>query len=102
MSFRRTKTQIYIDILRSVQRAGGRLKKTHIVYKANLTHSRLDEYLSFLLMQGFLEEERGSNQIFYAITERGIQFLGKVNKLREISEDIGEIIIIRPSRFPHY
>ncbi len=89
MISRRSKTQIYIDILRSVQRANGKLKKTHIVYKANLTHSRLEDYLDFLLSNEFLKEERSGNQIFYTITERGMSFLGKVNKLREISEAFG-------------
>jgi len=89
MNTRRTKTQIYVDILRSVQRSRGRLKKTHIVYKANLTHSRLEEYLDFLLSKEFLVEEKNNKQIFYAITEKGSRFLGEINKLKEISEAFG-------------
>ncbi len=89
MNSRRTKTQIYIDILRSIQRANGRLKKTHIVYKANLTHSRLEGYLDFLLSKEFLEEEINGNHTFYKITEKGLRFLGEVNKLKEISEAFG-------------
>jgi len=89
MNYRRTKTQIYIDILRSVQRANGRLKKTHIVYKANLTHSRLQPYLDFLLSKGFLAEEKKGNQTFFIITERGVKFLGEVYKLKEISDAFG-------------
>jgi predicted transcriptional regulator len=89
MNSRRTKVQIYLDILRSIQRANGKLKKTHIVYKANLTHSRLENYLDFLLSKGFLVEIKGENQIIYTITEKGRRFLGEVNKLNEISDAFG-------------
>ncbi|NIO44289.1 MAG: hypothetical protein GTN36_01920, partial [Candidatus Aenigmarchaeota archaeon] len=34
MNSRRTKMQIYIDILRAIRKNNGKLKKTHIVYKA--------------------------------------------------------------------
>lgn len=86
---RRTKMQIYIDILRTIQKAKGKLKKTHIVYKANLTHSRLDEYLDLLLSNAFLEEERIGNQIFYTLTEKGTRFLGGINKLKGIADAFG-------------
>ncbi len=89
MNSRRTKTQIYIDILRSIQRNHGKLKKTHIVYKANLTHTRLDEYLDFLLSKEFVVENRINNQIFYIMTPKGEVFLNQINKLKEISEAFG-------------
>jgi len=78
-----------IDILRSVQRANGKLKKTHIVYKANLTHSRLEGYLDFLLSKNFLIEKENKNHNFFEITEKGIRFLGEVNKLKQISDAFG-------------
>jgi predicted transcriptional regulator len=89
MSSRRTKVQIFIDILRSLQRSRGRLKKTHIVYKANLTHSRLEEYLEFLLAKKFVVEKSKGKHTFYEITEKGVEFLGEVNKLKEISDAFG-------------
>ena len=89
MNLRRTKTQIYLDILRSVERSRGKLKKTHIVYKANLTHSRLESYLDFLLSKGFLIEVENGGHVFYKITEEGLKFLSEVNKLKEISDAFG-------------
>jgi len=86
---RRTKTQIYLDILRSVQESKGRLKKTHIVYKANLTHLRLRRYLDFLLSKEFLAEERNGNQVFFIITDKGLRFLREVDKLEQISDAFG-------------
>jgi len=89
MNARRTRTQIFIDILRSIQNSNGRMRKTHIVYKANLTNSRVESYLDFLLSKEMLREESVNNQKFYTITERGLQFLSEVHKLREISDAFG-------------
>ncbi|VVB59641.1 Winged helix-turn-helix [uncultured archaeon] len=89
MNSRRTKVQIYLDILRAVRRANGRLRKTHIVYKANLTHTRVQPYLDFLLSKGFLIEEKNSSQTFYVITEKGLDFLAEAGKLKEISDAFG-------------
>jgi predicted transcriptional regulator len=89
MISRRTKVQIYLDILRSVKRAGGGLKKTHIVYKANLTHTRVQQYLDFLIEKEFLEEENKDGHIYYKITRKGLDFIGEANKLKEISDAFG-------------
>jgi len=89
MNSRRTKMQIYIDILLNLQRSEGRMRKTHIVYKANLTHSRLKEYLDFLISKEFIEEKSSGNEIFFEITEKGKKLLNDINKLRKISDAFG-------------
>ena len=89
MSSRRTRTQIYLDILRAVQQKDGRIKKTHIVYKANLTHSRLKEYMDHLTDMGFIERKKSGHQTFFSITDEGKRFLSEVNKLKKISEAFG-------------
>lgn len=88
-SARRTKPMIYLDILRALQKEGGRLKKTHIVYRANLTHTRLDNYLDFLIASGLVREEKSGRQKVYAITKKGASFLHETNKLKEISDAFG-------------
>ena len=70
MNSRRTKMQIYIDILKNLQKSNGRMIKTHIVYKANLTHSRLKEYLDFLISKEFIEEKNNGGETFFVITEK--------------------------------
>jgi predicted transcriptional regulator len=89
MNSRRTKMQIYIDILKNLQKSNGRMIKTHIVYKANLTHSRLKEYLDFLLSKEFIEEKNNGNEIYFVITEKGLKFLNEINKLRKMSDAFG-------------
>ena len=81
--------QIYVEILKNLQRSNGKMLKTHIVYKANLTHSRLKEYLDFLISKEFIEEKNVSNEKYFVITEKGNKFLNDVNKLRKISDAFG-------------
>jgi predicted transcriptional regulator len=89
MNSRRTKMQIYIDILRTIQKSNGRMRKTHIVYKANLTHMRLKEYLEFLMEKDFIDEETAGRETWFAITPKGADFLRDINKLRKISDAFG-------------
>jgi predicted transcriptional regulator len=81
--------QIYIDILKNLQKANGRMIKTHIVYKANLTHSRLKEYLDFLISKEFIEEKNNGNETFFVITEKGVKFLRDIDKLKKMSDAFG-------------
>ncbi len=88
-NLRRGKMEIYADILKSIKNSEGRMKKTHIVYKANLTHSRVNEYLEVLLAKGFVVEQKISSGLFYVITTKGAKFLEDMNKLKEISSAFG-------------
>jgi predicted transcriptional regulator len=89
MILRRSKAQIYLDILTSVQRKNGKIKKTHIMYNANLTHDRLEEYLDVLLLNGFLEKSNTKNETFYTLTKKGYDFLMEIRKLKKMSEAFG-------------
>ena len=89
MIARRSKMQIYIDILKLLQNSNGRMKKTHIVYKANLTHVRLKEYLEFLMSKEFIEEKPLGREKMFILTENGTKFLENANKLKKISDAFG-------------
>ena len=51
--------------------------KTHIMYKANLSHKQLVSYLNYLLERGFLAVVTDSvdDRTRFRVTEKGIQFL---------------------------
>jgi len=89
MSVRRSKLQILIDILVTVQNQRANAKFTHILYKANLTHKRLKEYLDMLMGRGFIEEVRGKGRSTYKITPKGEEFLSEFHRLSEFSEAFG-------------
>ena len=89
MISKRSKTQIYLDILTSVQRNNGRIKKTHIMYQANLTHDRLERYLEMLLSNNFIEKSNVKNETFYTLTKKGYDFLTEIRRLKKMSEAFG-------------
>jgi predicted transcriptional regulator len=66
-----------VEILASILNvAGSGTLKTHIMYKANLSHRQLEKYLAFLEGNEMLQEtidEWGSR--VYRLTDRGIEFL---------------------------
>jgi predicted transcriptional regulator len=75
----RTKVEILASILKV---ASTQTLKTHIMYRANLSHRQLEKYLSFLEKNGMLErimDERGT--MLYQITSKGIDFLKDYTKL---------------------
>ena len=70
----RTRFEILVSILKVA--SNGTLK-THIMYRANLSHRQLEKYLAFLEERGLLVQatdgDTGSRT--YKITERGCDFL---------------------------
>jgi predicted transcriptional regulator len=81
---------MYVDIL-SVLAQRGPLKLTHIMYKANVNCSVLNEFLDFLLQKELVEERTvRKNRIVYAITQRGItvlKYFGDLKRMLPIEEE---------------
>lgn len=87
---RRSKLEMYVDILKVLARHGP-LKLTHIMYKANVNCSVLKEYLNFLMQQNLIEEKTvGKKRIVYAITQRGITVLKYFRELKTVLPIIEE------------
>ena len=80
MLVRRSQMEILVDILKAV--ADGKQKPTHIMYRANLSWTRLKNHLSFLMGQDLLEEGRNKEGSIYMITTKGKEALGYYGKLR--------------------
>ena len=91
---RRSKMEMYIDILK-VMAQNGPMKLTHVMYKANVNCNVLKENLDFLLQQNLIEEQitvkkRNKTKIRYAITEKGrtvIKYFNEVNRALQITEE---------------
>ncbi len=81
---RRSKLEMYIDILKVLSQRGP-LKLTHIMYKANVNCSVLKQYLDFLIQQNLVEERTvGKKRVVYAITQRGITVLKYFRELKMV------------------
>ena len=82
INMRRSKLEMYIDILRVLAQRGP-LKLTHIMYKANVNCSVLKEYLDFLIQQELVEEKTaGKKRIVYAVSEKGLKVLKYFRELK--------------------
>jgi predicted transcriptional regulator len=69
----RTKLQIIADILEIVR---GGAKKTHIMYRANLSYKLLCKYLNEVLECGLVRVDR---EDCYAVAPKGEKFLQQFN-----------------------
>ena len=81
---RRSKLEMYIDILRVLAHKGPQ-KLTHIMYKANVNCSVLKEYLGYLLKQGLVEERIiGKGRVVFAVTQRGVTVLKYFHEIKQV------------------
>ena len=83
-NMRRSKLEIHIAILRALA-YHGKLKPTHITYKANVNCSALKDCLEFLMERELIKEQsiskRKQTRKVYAITELGLTALRNVNEI---------------------
>jgi predicted transcriptional regulator len=68
----RSRVEILYDIISAAKPSS---KKTHLMYKGNLSYQQLDLYLNFILQNGLLEERFIDDTRLYCITQKGMQFL---------------------------
>jgi len=76
---RRSQMEILIDILKAV--ADGKQKPTHIMYRANLSWTRLKKQLDFLTKQEMLENTEAEEGTIYRITPKGKDVLQYFKKI---------------------
>jgi predicted transcriptional regulator len=62
----------------------GPIKKTHLMYRANLSHRTLHKFLSVLLDQGLCTEERRDGTTEYRITARGRRFVHEFARIQAL------------------
>lgn len=76
-------------MLDSIQNKGGRIRQTHLMYKANLSHNQLKGYLDDLLKGELVKEVKNKNNTYLIITEKGCEFLEKFRQMREFEKAFG-------------
>jgi len=89
MSIRRTKIEIIHDILIAIQKKGGKIKPTHLLYKSNLSYKKMLEYVSELMNKGMVGEEEVKGKKVYTITEKGANYIQEYKKIKEFSDSFG-------------
>lgn len=86
---RRGKIEIIADILRSIQDKKGEIKPTHLLYKSNLSHAKLKEYINILLEKGMIEERLTKGRKMILMKDRGYKFLSEFERIKEFSDSFG-------------
>src|SRR5574338_1360794 len=79
----RSKVDIVYDILVSATGAGA--KKTHILYKANISSTQVENYFSALLAHNLLEhaQDLEGNKVFRT-TEKSLRFIECCEEIRSL------------------
>jgi predicted transcriptional regulator len=89
MDKKRNKLEIIHDILRVIRDRNGKIKPTHILYKSNLSHQMMTEYLDELIAKGFVLELKSKTGKTYAITDKGQEYLSKFSLIKDFTSSFG-------------
>jgi len=85
----RSKTHIYLDMLRAIRSEGGKSGPTRILYGANLSHDRLTKYLNQLIELGLIMESKEEDKTYYLLTDKSIDFLREFGRIQRFAEAFG-------------
>ena len=83
---RRDKLVIMTEIV-SIAKKG--TSKTHIMFKANLSFSQLNQYISLLSHTSLLEKSACDGRVIYKATQKGLEFMEKQQQIMDLlNEDV--------------
>ncbi len=89
MSKRRSRIDIVNDILEAIERKGHKIKPTHLMYKSNLSHKLMSNYLEELIGKEMVKEIQDKGHKYLIITDKGLEFTFKFRKMREFADSFG-------------
>ncbi len=89
MERKRNRLEIIRDILKVIRDRSGKIKPTHILYKSNLSHQMMSEYLEELKGKGFIEEIKIKTGRSYIITDKGVNYLDQYALIKDFTSSFG-------------
>lgn len=89
MTRKRNRLEIIRDILLAINKKSGLIKPTHILYRSNLSHSMMDEYLKDLISKEMIEENKRKKGKTYSITKKGIDYLDRYKMIVDFTDSFG-------------
>ncbi len=86
----RDSPQIVADLLITTEQSGQKgIKITHLLRKANLSHSRLTKFVENLTWAGLINKIEYDGKSTFVITPKGRQYLESYQKFSDIAESFG-------------
>ena len=89
MKTKRDRLEIFHDMLKAINDKNGKIKPTHLMYKSNLSHSMLNEYLAELIKRKFIEEIETNEGKSYVITKAGLEYIEKYSSIIKFVDSFG-------------
>ena len=95
MATRRSRLELIFDILTAIQMKGGVIKPTHLMYKSNLSHKLLNNYMEELIkkelivIEEFQVKKKKAPSKVVKITDKGLGFLEEFRRIRESTDAFG-------------
>ncbi len=95
---KRTRVDIIMDMLKCISEKNGQIKPTHLMYKSNLSHVQMKQYLGEMKSKGMINEvfegkegkgEKDKTKRQIAITKKGRDFLVNLIRMREFEKTFG-------------
>ena len=86
---KRDRLRVIYDMLAAIREKGGKIKPTHLLYKANLSHKMMNEYVDELKKKEFIVEEEDSGSRVYVLTDKGHGYLNKFSVITDFMDSFG-------------
>ena len=76
-------------MLTSIEKNGGKIKPTHLMYKSNLSHSQMGSYLEEMIEKNFVGKIKNNGYDYIIITDEGYKFFTKLKEMKEFEKTFG-------------
>jgi len=81
--------EIVYDMLAIINEKKGRIKPTHLMYKANLSHKQMGGYIKELIKSELITKSLEKEKNMILLTKKGQEFIQKYAKLKEFESTFG-------------